>query len=352
VEAGTFVKKGEKIRAKAGKGEEDKKELTHKDEMVVEEKAQLTVLKKLLKEPIPEVEWWDKVILNSDTYDVDKIKMEEITIYVEHPIPVKPPPEVGKDVLVLPMYLTKKEQKKLRRQTRLEREKDRREQQALGLVPVPKPKVKISNLPRVLGTEATADPTAIEAEVKRQVAERQAEHEARNNARKLTKEEKKEKKKKKLEDDVKKGTCVALFRVNDLTNPKHKYKVDVNAKQLGLGGCVITFGGITMVLVEGGAAATRRFTKLMTRRIKWNPEQEEDAADGKEKEAASNKPENKAVLVWQGTQLRPNFNNQFRFESLQSEDAIRKYLNHRWAEHYWEMCKTYKEDPGITVEII
>lgn len=33
--------------------------------------------------------------------------------------------------------------------------------------------VKISNLMRVLGTEATADPTAIEQEVRRQMEERQ-----------------------------------------------------------------------------------------------------------------------------------------------------------------------------------
>lgn len=34
-----------------------------------------------------------------------------------------------------------------------------------GLLEPPKPKVKITNLPRVMGVEAAADPTAIEAEV-------------------------------------------------------------------------------------------------------------------------------------------------------------------------------------------
>lgn len=41
-----------------------------------------------------------------------------------------------------------------------------------GLLEAPQPKIKISNMMRVLGAEATADPTAIEQEVRRQVQER------------------------------------------------------------------------------------------------------------------------------------------------------------------------------------
>ena len=42
--------------------------------------------------------------------------------------------------------------------------------------------------------------------------------------------------------------------------------------------------------------------------------------------------------------MKPNFNGQFRFEGLPSEEAIRRYLNHRWSEHFWDMCKNYKEE--------
>ena len=42
-----------------------------------------------------------------------------------------------------------------------------------GLMEPPKPKVKISNLMRVLGNEAVADPSAMEAEVRAQMEERE-----------------------------------------------------------------------------------------------------------------------------------------------------------------------------------
>ena len=47
---------------------------------------------------------------------------------------------------------------------------------------------------RVLGAEATADPTAVEREVRLQMEERAAAHEDRNLARKLTPAERRDKK--------------------------------------------------------------------------------------------------------------------------------------------------------------
>lgn len=41
-----------------------------------------------------------------------------------------------------------------------------------GLLEAPKPKVKLSNMMRVLGSEATADPTAVEAQVRQQMEDR------------------------------------------------------------------------------------------------------------------------------------------------------------------------------------
>jgi pre-mRNA processing factor 3 (PRP3) len=69
--------------------------------------------------------------------------------------------------------LCPQEQRKLRKQRREEREKEKQELIRQGLLEAPQPKVKISNLMRVLGEEATADPTAIEAQVRLQMAERQ-----------------------------------------------------------------------------------------------------------------------------------------------------------------------------------
>ncbi len=65
------------------------------------------------------------------------------------------------------------ERKKLKTQRRNEREKDRQEMIRQGLMEPPKPKVKISNLMRVLGNEAVADPSAMEAQVRAQMEERE-----------------------------------------------------------------------------------------------------------------------------------------------------------------------------------
>ena len=90
------------------------------------------------------------------------------------------------------------EKKKLRRQNRRENWKEKQEKIRLGLEPPPEPKVKMSNMMRVLGTQAVQDPTKIEAHVREQMAKRQKAHEDANASRKLTVEQKKQKKVKKM----------------------------------------------------------------------------------------------------------------------------------------------------------
>lgn len=75
--------------------------------------------------------------------------------------------------VLLPVFLTKKERKKLRKQNRREAWKEKQEKIRLGLEPPPEPKVKMSNMMRVLGTQAVQDPTKIEAHVREQMAKRQ-----------------------------------------------------------------------------------------------------------------------------------------------------------------------------------
>lgn len=104
-----------------------------------------------------------------------------ITNLVEHPAQLNPP--VDNDTPVtLGVYLTKKEQKKLQRQTRREAQKELLEKVRLGLMPPPEPKVRISNLTQVLGTEAVQDPTTVEVHVRTQMAKRQKVHEKVNSA--------------------------------------------------------------------------------------------------------------------------------------------------------------------------
>lgn len=65
------------------------------------------------------------------------------------------------------------ETKKLRKQRREEREKEKQDLIRQGLLEAPPPKVKLSNMMRVLGNEAVADPSAVEAQVRSQMLERQ-----------------------------------------------------------------------------------------------------------------------------------------------------------------------------------
>lgn len=63
-----------------------------------------------------------------------------ITIYVHHPIPIKPPNEVNGPPTSRSLMLTKKEQKKLRRQRRQELQKEKQDKIRLGLLPPDPPK--------------------------------------------------------------------------------------------------------------------------------------------------------------------------------------------------------------------
>ena len=104
------------------------------------------------------------------------------------------------------------ERKKIRRQNRADREKDKQDKRALGLLPPPEPKVKLSNMMRVLSEQAVADPSAIERKVREQIAQREKNHEMRNLARKLTPEERREKRLRKIKDDAAGDIHVALFK--------------------------------------------------------------------------------------------------------------------------------------------
>jgi U4/U6 small nuclear ribonucleoprotein PRP3 len=67
-------------------------------------------------------------------------KFTDISDLVEHPIMMQPPGEPNKPVGI-PVMLTSKERKKLRRQRRREAEKDKQEKIQFGMIEKPEPKV-------------------------------------------------------------------------------------------------------------------------------------------------------------------------------------------------------------------
>jgi len=206
----------------------------------------------------------------------------------------------------------------------------------MGLLPPPPPKVKISNMMKALLNEAVQDPSKIEQQVREEMAQRQRNHDLRNAERKLTPEERRQKKLKKYADEINVETQVALFRVEDFSNPQHRYKVDINASQLHLTGAVVICDetGCNAVVAEGGSRSIKKFTKLLMTRIKWGGQEgvvEENEDD--EQEASK-----KCTLIWQGVVKKPNFKN-FHLEECRSEGLARKFLHDKGVEHYWDMSQ-------------
>ncbi|XP_048325711.1 protein RDM16 [Ziziphus jujuba] len=360
VEEGKWSKEAEHIKLKSKFGEAQAKEQKAKQAQLAKAKAapdinpnlievsERVIIKEKPKEPIPEVEWWDVPLLYSGTYgDIfdgvmpeDRIKMEKITIYIEHPRPIEPPADPAPPP-PQPLKLTKKEQKKLRTQRRLAREKDRQEMIRQGLIEPPKPKVKMSNLMKVLGSEATQDPTRLEKEIRSAAAEREQAHIDRNIARKLTPSERREKKERKLFDDPNTvETIVSVYKINDLSHPQSRFKVDMFARENRLTGCAVISDGITVVVVEGGSKSIKRYGKVMLRRINWanavtNEDEDEDESD--------DKPVNKCVLVWQGSVAKPAFN-RFLIHDCMTEAAARKIFSDAGVVHYWDIAVNFSED--------
>ncbi|KAK2495318.1 hypothetical protein MC885_016170 [Smutsia gigantea] len=327
---GKFEKIAQRLRTKAQleKLQAEISQAARKTGIHTSTRLALIAPKKELKEgDIPEIEWWDSYIIPNG-FDL---------ISIDSDTPV-----------TLGVYLTKKEQKKLRRQTRREAQKELQEKVRLGLMPPPEPKVRISNLMRVLGTEAVQDPTKVEAHVRAQMAKRQKAHEEANAARKLTAEQRKVKKIKKLKEDISQGVHISVYRVRNLSNPAKKFKIEANAGQLYLTGVVVLHKDVNVVVVEGGPKAQKKFKRLMLHRIKWDEQtsntkgDEQDLAilsfpDDEESDEEAVKKTNKCVLVWEGTAKDRSFG-EMKFKQCPTENMAREHFKKHGAEHYWDLA--------------
>ncbi|XP_024462972.2 protein RDM16 isoform X3 [Populus trichocarpa] len=358
VEEGKWLKEAEIMKLRNQFGEEREKDMKARQALHAKAKAapdinpnlievsERVITKAKPKDPIPDVEWWDAPLLTGGTYGENddvlitehRLKRDKITIYVQHPRPIEPPAEPAPPP-PQPLKLTKKEQKKLRTQRRLAREKDRQEMIRQGLIEPPKPKVKMSNLMKVLGSEATQDPTRLEKQIRTAAAEREQAHIDRNTARKLTPAERREKKERKLFDDPNTmETIVSIYRINNLSDKKTRFKVDVNAHENRLTGCTVITEGICVLVVEGGSKSIKRYGKLMLRRINWAEAVNEDEGDDNEE-----KPVNKCMLVWQGSVAKPSFH-RFSLHDCVTEAAARKYFADAGVAHYWDLAVNFSDD--------
>ncbi|KAG0697900.1 pre-mRNA processing factor 3-domain-containing protein [Suillus ampliporus] len=333
--------------------------------------------KNIKREPPPVVEWWDAALLPSKNYDdillgVSHLNIRTqdspVTLYVQHPIPIPAPMDENK-VGLKPLMLTKREQKKMRKQRRQAERQDKRDRIRMGLIPPDPPKVRLSNLMKVLTSDAVQDPTRVEARVRKEVAMRKHNHEKTNAERKLTDEQRREKIENKKADQEKKGIVGAVFKVKTLSDPSHRFKVRKNAEQLNLTGVCIFNPAFSMVYVEGAAKFITKYKRLMIERIAWTeaarPRGGEDVVidngdeDDTETPGASvngtgaGKPaeapeetasleNNACYLVWEG-QLRDRAFNTFKPRGCPTDAMAKEVLGQRLAG-YWDQAKNWKPE--------
>ncbi|OJD26969.1 hypothetical protein ACJ73_01639 [Blastomyces percursus] len=321
----------------------------------------LDVEKAFLVPAPPAIEWWDEGLVNGSNYsaidDPQNLKIDTadtvISIYIQHPVLLDPPQD--KNIPApKPMFLTPKEQAKIRRQRRMA---DLKEQQAkirLGLEPVPPPKVKKSNLMRVLGEEAVKDPTAVEARVNREIAERFNQHIATNESRKLTKEQRLEKLAIQQEQDAAKGIYISVYKIDNLSNGRHRFKIGKNAEQHNLSGICVMHPKFNLVIVEGGHHSISAYRKLMLNRIDWtentHPNNDREAlaswltAEDEKTGELKDLSQNTCTLVWEGEGKTRAFRKWLGARVCETDAAAKDVLSRAKLENFWTLAKSMKAE--------
>ncbi|KAJ2468944.1 U4/U5/U6 small nuclear ribonucleoprotein prp3 [Coemansia sp. RSA 2322] len=358
VKPGRFVEQAERLRNEA-RLEQLKTEIAARADAARLEDEVFDAHAIRFSEP-PEVEWWDAPFVSNSEYNKVVANAPLITIYIQHPVPVEPPVSIQGAGVAVPsqLILTRKERKKVRRQRRLEAQREHREKVMLGLLPPDEPKLRLSNFMRIMANQSVPDPTRLEAEVRKQMQARAEKHEAENKARMLTKEQKTEKNVSKLEKEESKGIVAAVFRVDKLKHVQHRYKVSVNAKESHLTGTAIVCPQMSVVVVEGPEKYIKAYTKLMLRRIDWTdsqprldaapPSQRSPAvaADSEEQQQRQQEPtemdysQNACHLIWQGEIEQRRFA-QFRLHDCPTETMARRRLGSVGCESYWALAKQF-----------
>ena len=349
-EHGKFIEKAQAARA-AARMEELKRKIEERAKKAgLEEDLDVGDREVLLRPEPPEIEWWDEDYLTNKSYDdiehgqiILDGEETKITLYIQHPIPI-PPPSITHAPPARPVMMTAKEMQKMRRLRRTEEQKDRRGKILLGLMPPDPPKIKMKNLMQVLTSEAVKDPTSVERRVKKEIDARKNKHEQDNEARKLTNEEKHAKQSEKRAADVlRTGLHCCLFRIANLSNPRHRHKIRTNAAQLELTGIVILNPRTNIVIVEGGMSAIKKYKRLMTARINWTDNSRNPTIAKGNQEMLEDEPEpedlsgNTCELVWEGELSTRNFKRWIGEREASNDAAARKWLG-KGAENFWRLA--------------
>ncbi|KAM0277970.1 hypothetical protein ACHAQH_005424 [Verticillium albo-atrum] len=318
---------------------------------------ELDVEKNLVVDAPPEIEWWDEGLVNGNYDSIDdatRLKIESpdsiVTEYIQHPVALEPPQD-RKAPAPKAMYLTSKEQAKLRRQRRMAELKEQQAKIRLGLVPAPPPKVKKSNMMRVYADSAVKDPTAVETMVNRQIAERQQAHQQANDERKLTKEQKHEKLAANQDKDAASGIHVAVFRIDSLANGQHRFKIGKNAEQHSLTGICIMHPRLNLVIAEGGEHSIKKYKQLMLNRIDWtenSPSREKSGPHNvardwliaeNEQGGLKDMSSNECRLVFEGEEKARAFR-KWGSKICESDAEAKDALSRAKMDNFWAVAKS------------
>jgi U4/U6 small nuclear ribonucleoprotein PRP3 len=205
----------------------------------------------------------------------------------------------------------------------------------------------------VLGEEAVKDPTAVEARVNREIADRHEKHEQMNEDRKLTKEQRHEKLAANQEKDAAKGIHVLVFKIDNLANGSHRFKIAKNAEQYALSGICIMHPRFNLVIVEGGEHSIRQYKKLMLNRIDWTENSPTRMKEGKQEtlaqwlKAEDEKGDlkdmslNKCVLVFEGEEKARMFR-KWGSKVVETDSAAKEALTRSKMENMWTLAKSMK----------
>ncbi|EFC39814.1 U4/U6-associated splicing factor HPRP3 [Naegleria gruberi] len=316
---------------------------------------------------IPDAFWWDKKILKSckkadenvnnhvDIYQRDFDAENEVYSikeklvkhdFVEHPIIVDPLKKKV-DAGPLPLMLTKKEQKKMRTQQRIQREKENQRKIALGLTPPPPPKANMGNYMKAL-LASGQDATELEMKIKKEIEERMQAHEERNNNEKLTKEQRKEKKIRKITEDAESELITILYSIPNIAHPQTRFKINT-AKEKGITGAVLSYPSQTrdkdriLLIAEGGKKFLKKYDDVILNKIDWSK------VEGVQSEntiptQSDNQPS--ARMLWKGTVLKRNFQ-YFKFQKFEDEESIKNYLNDHGCIHYFDVFANDKNSNTV-----
>lgn len=264
-----------KIQRQENKIREDRELQLKVERGEVPDESQLEQKYLTIFEPEPEFEWWDLPYLKDGRIDEKYLDKQESSEdeddmpslrYIKHPVPV-PVPDAN--IKIVPKaYLTKIESRKMRRARRKAEREDLEEKMRAGLISRPGNKIKLANMMNVYeNTPGIMDPTQWESDVKLQVAERRKVHEETNNKRHA---EAIERRKIKRSQELQPAEACVAFKFHQLADPKMRYKINMNAKQLKLQGfCLRVNDREGLILVRGSEKSCRFFSRLVTKRLSW-----------------------------------------------------------------------------------